>query len=189
MRLVQSWRNYAAQVLLEADLPLVTPLVRRRLVAIHTDFFVEQSDRDGETRRGHLRALFDATVDVYLRALAEGYPEAQAREITHIQASWDFLARGWAELAEFPADEREAYYERYADFYDRHDCSPSDPLGEFAPEGGLPSAPATPDRLNGEYPLAAPGLADGVYVVSEDVEVRLDCERLQGPAELAADGS
>lgn len=186
MRLVQTWKDYVAQVVLEADLPAVTPLFRRRLVAIHTDFFVERSERDGEARREHLRAVFDAVIDVYLRALAEGYPEAQAREITHIQVSWDFLAHGWADLAEFPAGEREAYYERYAGFYDRHGCSPAEPLGEFAPDGGLPEAPATPDRLEGEYPLAAPGLTDGVYVPSEKLDARLDCEPPRSPAELAA---
>jgi hypothetical protein len=94
MRLVQSRRNYLAQVLLKADLPVVTPFFRRWLVGIHTDFFVEASERDGEARSEHLDALFDATIDVYLRALREGYPEAQAREITPVQATWDFLNHG-----------------------------------------------------------------------------------------------
>ena len=186
MRLVQSWRNYLAQVVLEADLPVVTPFFRRRLVGTHTDFFVEASERDSEARREHFDALFDAAIDVYLRALREGYPESQAREITHVQATWDFLNYGWGELAEFPADERATYRERYADFYDRHGCSPDDPLGEFVPEGGLPEAPATPDRRDDDHPMAASDLADGVYVVSEDLDVRVDCERPSGAGEPAA---
>jgi len=73
-------------------------------------------------------------------------------------------------------NKRTAYRERYADFYDRHGCSPDDPLSEFAPEGGLPEAPTTPDRPDDDQPMAAPDLADGVYVVSDAVEVRLDVD-------------
>jgi hypothetical protein len=184
MRLVQSWKNYLAQVLLQADLPVVTPWVRRWLVDVHTDFFVEHSETDGEARREHFRALFDTTLDVYQQALREGYPEAKAREITHIQGSWDFIAHGWGELIEFPPEERDVYYERYREFYGRHGCSPADPLGEFAPAGGLPEAPETPERLNGDYPLAEPDLEDDIYVVAEDVEVRLECGTITPPAEL-----
>ena len=72
-----------------------------------------------------------------------------------------------------------AYDERYADFFDRYGCSPEVPLGEFGPEK-LPGAPATPSRLNGDYPFAEPGLDDGVYVVSEKTGVRLDCEAEDG---------
>jgi hypothetical protein len=175
MRLYQTWKNYAAQVLLEREVPVVTDWVRRRLVALHTDFFVDASERDGEAREPRLRALFEATLDVYTRALAEGYPESEAREITHIQATWDFGNQGWGELLEFPPEEREAYRERYGDFFERHDCRPEDPLGEFAPAGGLPDAPTTPERMAGEFPFAEPGLTDDVYVVAEETEVRLRC--------------
>ncbi|GAB6879069.1 DUF6149 family protein [Halorubrum gandharaense] len=172
MRLHQSWRNYVSQLLLQRDLPVVTDLTRRWLVGLHVDFFVEHAETDGEKRRDHLNALFDATMDVYLRALEEGFPEAQAREITHIQGTWAFQNQGWGELVEFPPDEREAYHERYADFFDRYGCSPDDPLGEFAPAGGLPDAPATPERMHGDYPFAAPDLTDGVYIVAENTEAR-----------------
>lgn len=182
MRLFQTWRNYAAQVLLERDIPLVTDWVRSWLVDLHADFFAENSERDGDARRPLLEALFDSAIDVYLAALREGFPEAQAREITHIQGSWTFINHGWGELLEFPPEEATAYYERYADFLDRHDCSPEDPLGEFSPAGGLPDAPETPERLNGDYPFAEPGLDDGVYVVDEKTEVRLQCG---GPSEEA----
>lgn len=87
MRLFQTWRNYAAQVLLERDIPLVTDWVRSWLVDLHADFLAENSERDGDARRPLLEALFDSAIDVYLAALREGYPEAQAREITHIQGS------------------------------------------------------------------------------------------------------
>jgi hypothetical protein len=175
MRLYQTWRNYAAQVLLERDIPLVTPRVRSWLVDMHADFFAEHSQQDAAARRPLFEALFDSTIDAYLEALREGYPESQAREITHIQGSWTFVQHGWGELLEFPPEEATAYYERYEDFFDRHGCSPEEPLGEFAPAGGLPDTPETPERLNGDYPFAEPGLADGVYVVAEKSEVRLHC--------------
>ena len=174
MRLYQTWRNYAAQLVLERDVPVVSARVRSWLVDLHADFFADHSEQDAEGRRPLFEALFDTTIDVYLQALREGYPEAQAREITHIQAAWTFIDHGWGELLEFPPEESTAYYERYADFFDRHGCSPEAPLGEFAPRG-LPDAPETPERLNDDYPLAEPGLDDGVYVVSEETEVRLQC--------------
>ena len=184
MRLYQTWRNYAAQVLLERHIPVVTPRVRSWLVDLHADFFTEHSQQDAAARRPLFEALFDSVIDAYLEALQEGYPESQAREITHIQGSWTFVQHGWGELLEFPPEEATAYYERYEDFFDRHGCSPEEPLGEFAPAGGLPDAPATPDRLNGDYPFAEPGLADGVYVVAEKSEVRLHCgaDEEEGPA-------
>ena len=175
MRLHQTWRNYLTQFLLERDIPIVSSRVRTWLVDLHADFFVEHSERDPAARAPHLRALFDTAIDVYLRALREGYPESEAREITHIQASWDFQNHGWGELIEFPPEEREAYYERYREFYDRYDATPENPFGTFAPPAGLPSAPETPERLDGDYPFAAPGLTDDIYVVDEATEIRLTC--------------
>jgi hypothetical protein len=171
VRLYQTWKNYVAHVGL--GVPGVRQLVRKRIVDYHTAFFVEQSARDGEAREPHLRALFDASVDVYERALAEGYPEAQAREITHIQATLDFHEHGWAELMEFPPGEIQTHFDRYRRFFERHDCTIEDPLGEFAPEYGLPYAPETPDALDdSEFPFAESGLADDVYVPTEHVDVR-----------------
>jgi len=54
------------------------------LIDLHTDLSAEHSEQDADARRPLLHALFDATIDVYLETLQEGYPEAQAREITHI---------------------------------------------------------------------------------------------------------
>ncbi|MFD1566217.1 DUF6149 family protein [Halolamina litorea] len=175
MRLYQTWRNYAAQVVLERDIPVVSDRMRSWLVGMHADFFTEHSARDAAARRPLFAALFEGAIDAYLEALDEGFPESQAREITHIQGTWTFINHGWGELLEFPPEEATAYYERYHAFFDRHDCSPEDPLGSFAPAGGLPDAPETPGRLNGDYPFAEPGLDDGVYVVAEKSDVRLHC--------------
>ncbi|MEE6209103.1 DUF6149 family protein [Salarchaeum sp. III] len=175
MRLYQTPKNYVAQVVLERDIPLLTRAMRSWLVSLHADFFADASETDGEARRAHLDALFDATIDAYLRALDEGYPEAEAREITHVMAAWDFQNQGWGELLEFPPDERQAYYEKYREFFDAHDANPENPLGEFAPPTGLPYAPPTPDRLDGEYPFAEPGLVDDIYVHAPDDEVHLGC--------------
>lgn len=173
MRIYQSWRDYLAQIVLVKEPPVLSRLLRRRLVTYHTDFYVEQSERDADARRPRFRATFEAALDAYVRATEEGYPEAQAREITHTMATWDFLNHGWGELIEFPPEEATAYYERYRGFYDRHGCSPESPFGEFAPDDGLPSTPETPDRLNGDYPLAEPGLAGEVYVLADDLDARL----------------
>ncbi|GAA0645839.1 DUF6149 family protein [Salarchaeum japonicum] len=177
MRLYQTPKNYVAQVVLERDIPLLTDAMRSWLVSLHADFFVEASETDGEARRAHLDALFDATIDAYLRALDEGYPEAEAREITHVMAAWDFQNQGWGELLEFPPDERREYYEKYSEFFDAHDANPENPLGEFAPPTGLPYAPTTPERLDGEFPFAEPGLVDDIYVHAPDDEVHLGCGR------------
>ncbi|MFB6269737.1 MAG: DUF6149 family protein [Halobacterium sp.] len=171
MRLYQTWKNYAAQLAL--GVPVVDALVRRWLVRLHTEVFVDLSAQDGDARRPHLRALFDASVDAYERALTEGYPEAEARELTHIQGTLDFYNHGWAELMEFPPDEIDAHWARYQGFFDRHDCTHDRPLGEFAPYGGLPPAPETPAALeDATFPFAERGLADDVYVPAERVDVR-----------------
>lgn len=173
MRLYQTWKNYAAQVVLERELPVVSSVVRDRLVDLHTEFFVEHSERDGEKRRDRLDGLFDRTLDMYVAALREGYPEAEAREITHIVAAWEFMNQGWGELLEIPPAETDDYYERYAPFFRRYGITPEEPLGEFTPSGGLPDAPETRERMNGDYPFAEAGLADDVYVHAEADERRL----------------
>jgi len=175
MRLYQTPRNYVAQVVLERDIPLVSSGMRRWLVRLHADFFADASETDAEARRPHFRAFFDAAIDAYLAALSEGYPEAEAREITHVMAAWEFSNHGWGELLEFPPEERDDYYEKYENFYDAHDADPDDPLGAFSPPGGLPYAPETPDRLNGDYPFAETGLVDDIYVHAPEDEVHLGC--------------
>ncbi|GAD51477.1 hypothetical protein MBEHAL_0237 [Halarchaeum acidiphilum MH1-52-1] len=162
MRLYQTWRNYVAQIAL--DVPVVRSFVRDWLVGLHVDFFTEASERDADAREDHLRAVFETSIDVYERALAEGYPESHAREITHVQGAFDFYERGWGDLLEFPPDEREAYYEKYRGFFERHGCTLERPFGEFAPPGGFPDAPETPERLDGDYPIAEPGHVDGIYL-------------------------
>lgn len=173
MRIYQTWRDYAVQVALVRDLPVLAGVARRRVVDLHVERYLELSERDEREREPHFRMLFETALDGYVRASKEGYPEANAREITHIQATWHFADLGWAELLEFPPREADDYYARYRDFYDRHGCSPSDPFGEFAPPGGLPDAPETPDRMDGAFPLAEPGLADETYVLAPDLDDRL----------------
>lgn len=173
MRILQTWRDYAAQVVLLSDLPVVPTYVRGKLVDLHTERYLEFSERDAAEREPRLRAVFASAVDAYVRASKEGYPEIQAREITHIMGNWEFIRQGWGELIEFPPRERETYYDRYSGFYDRHGCRPASPFGEFLPPGGFPPAPSTPGRLNGEYPLSEPGLGNEVYAIAEDLDVRL----------------
>ena len=103
-------------------------------------------------------------MDAYLAALAAGYTEAAAREVTHVQANIDFAAHGWTEMMEFPVTELDAHYERYADFFEAHGVTLHDPLGEFR-EAPLPEAPRTPERLEDPtHPHAEGGFADGAYV-------------------------
>ncbi|WEL17579.1 Uncharacterized protein SVXHr_1410 [Halorhabdus sp. SVX81] len=171
MKLKQGVKHWAAKQSLTA--PVVGEMVADKLVDIHTDFFLDWADEQRqEERRERLAAMFDATMDTYVAALQEGYPEAQAREITHAQANFDFYNHGWTEMMEFPVEEVEAHYDRYADFFESHGITIDDPLGEFAPEGGLPDAPSTPEKLDDpDHPHAIGGFADDVYVETDDGEV------------------
>lgn len=173
MKLRQNVRHFASRKALE--LPGIRTVTKRGLVDLHTRIFVGKADpAHAEERREHLDAFFDATMDSYLAALQEGAPEAEAREITHIQANFDFYNHGWTEMMEFPADELEQHYERYEAFFERHAISIADPLGEFAPSDGIPEAPSTPEKLEDpEHPHAEGGFADDVYVEGEDGEVRV----------------
>jgi len=168
MKIRQTVRHFSARAALET--PVVGPRVHDRLVGMHTDIFLEKADPDHrEQRRDHLDGLFDATVEMYRVALQAGHTEATARELTHIVANFDFYNHGWTEMLEFPAEERTEHYERYADFFGAHDITLENPLGEFEPDGGIPAAPATPDRLeNPEEANATGGYADDVYVEDED---------------------
>jgi hypothetical protein len=93
--------------------------------------------------------------------------------MTHVQANFDFYNHGWTEMMEFPADEIEDHYERYAEFFERHGVTIDDPLGRFEPET-VPEAPPTLERLDDpEHPHAEGGFADDVYVADDEGEVRV----------------
>ncbi|MDX1612083.1 MAG: DUF6149 family protein, partial [Candidatus Thermoplasmatota archaeon] len=103
MRIRQTMRHLAARAALET--PLVGEKVREKLVALHTRVFLERAPEAlREARRAYLDAFFDATMDIYLAALKDGYSEAGAREVTHILANVDFARHGWTEMMEFPVD-------------------------------------------------------------------------------------
>jgi len=168
MKIRQTIRHFAAKKALET--PVVGGVVNDRLVDLHTNVFLDKADEDrAEERREHLSGFFDATMDAYLAALNEGYTEAEAREITHIQANLDFYVHGWTEMMEFPVEEVDEHHDRYADFFERHGVTVEDPLGEF---GEAPDAPATPERLDDpDHPHAVEGYGDDVYVEDEQGEV------------------
>jgi hypothetical protein len=173
MKIRQTVRHFAAKQAL--TLPVVGEMAREKLVDLHTRVFLEKAEPEHrEERREHLDALFEATIDTYVVALDAGYTEAEAREITHIQANFDFYNHGWTEMMEFPGDELDDHYERYETFFERHGISIDDPLGEFEPAGGIPDGPSTPEKLEEpEHPYAEGGFADDVYVEGPDGEVRV----------------
>ncbi|WP_123533744.1 DUF6149 family protein [Halosimplex salinum] len=168
MKIRQNVRHFAAKQAL--TLPVVGEKVNDRLVGMHTDIFADKADPEHrDERRDHLDDFFDATMDTYVAALEDGYPEAEAREITHVQANFDFYNHGWTEMMEFPSDELGDHYDRYRDFFERYDISIDDPLGRFAPAGGVTDAPSTPEKLDDpEHPYAEGGFADDVYVETAD---------------------
>ncbi|ELY84098.1 DUF6149 family protein [Natrinema altunense] len=190
MKLRQNAKHFAYRKALET--PGIRSVANSGLVRLHTKIFAGKADpAHAEERTAHLDGLFDATMDAYLRALQEGYSEAEAREITHIQANFDFYNHGWTEMMEFPADELEAHYDRYSDFFDRWDVTIAEPLGQFAPAAGLPEAPSTPERLeNPDHPHAEGGFADDVYVetsVASETQ-RADGEAVDDDGELVVGG-
>lgn len=174
MKIRQNARHWATKQAL--TLPGLRSLVHTGLVRLHTNIFLGKADEEHRTdRKAHLNGLFDGTIDAYTAALKEGYSEAEAREITHIQANFDFYNHGWVEMMEIPVSEIGEHYERYESFFASHDITVEEPLGEFRPTE-LPDAPATPDRLaerDGylDQPNAVGGYADDVYVEGEDGEV------------------
>ncbi|RQG86920.1 hypothetical protein EA462_14770 [Natrarchaeobius halalkaliphilus] len=171
MKLRQNVRHFASRKALET--PVVRSVATSGLVRLHTKVFLKKADpAHADEREDHLDGLFEATVDAYLRALQDGYSEAEAREITHIQANFDFYNHGWTEMMEFPADELETHYDRYAEFFGRWDITIDDPLGQFTPPSGVPNAPSTPGKLEDpDHPHAEGGFADDVYVENEDGEL------------------
>lgn len=168
MKIRQTVRHFAAKKALET--PVVGGVVNDRLVDLHTRVFLDKAEEGyAEERREHLDAFFDVTMDTYLAALNEGYTEAEAREITHVQANFDFYVHGWTEMMEFPVNEVDEHYDRYRGFFERHGITVEEPLGEF---GEAPDARATPEKLEDpEHPDAVEGYEDDVYVEDEDGEV------------------
>ncbi|TYL38102.1 hypothetical protein CV102_12910 [Natronococcus pandeyae] len=168
MKIRQNARHFASRKALET--PVVRSVAKSGLVRLHTKIFTKKADpAHAEERTDRLDAFFDATMDSYLRALQEGYSEAEAREITHIQANFDFYNHGWTEMMEFPTDELDDHYDRYREFFERWDVTIDDPLGQFEPPEGIPEAPSTPEKLDEpEHPYAEGGFADDVYVETED---------------------
>jgi hypothetical protein len=170
MKIRQNIRHWAAKKALTT--PVVGDVANDKLVDLHTSIFLNKADEDRrEERRDHLDSFFDATMDTYVAALEDGFPEAEAREITHVQANFDFFNHGWTEMMEIPGDELEAHYRRYESFFTDFGITIDDPLGEFRPPEGLAEAPETPGKLDEpEYENALAGFADDVYVETDDGE-------------------
>ncbi|MDB2225186.1 DUF6149 family protein [Halorubrum ezzemoulense] len=170
MKIRQNIRHWAAKKALTT--PVVGDVANDKLVDLHTSIFLNKADEDRrEERRDHLDSFFDATMDTYVAALEAGFPEAEAREITHVQANFDFFNHGWTEMMEIPGDELEAHYRRYESFFTDFGITIDDPLGEFRPPEGLAEAPETPGKLDEpEYENALAGFADDVYVETDDGE-------------------
>ncbi|WP_332899889.1 DUF6149 family protein [Haladaptatus sp. CMSO5] len=172
MKLRQNVRHFAAKQAL--TMPVVGDVVSGKLVDLHTGIFLNKApEGQREERRAHLDAFFDATMDSYVAGLEAGLPEAEARELTHIQANFDFFNHGWTEMMEIPGDELEAHYRRYENFFKTYDITIDDPLGAFTPADGIPDAPKTLEkRETAEYENAIAGFADDVYVEDGDGDLR-----------------
>lgn len=174
MKIRQNARHWATKQAL--TLPGIRSIAHAGLVRLHTNIFLRKADEEHRSdRKAHLNGLFDGSIDAYTAALKAGYSEAEAREITHIQGNFDFYNHGWVEMMEVPVSEIDEHYHRYAAFFESHDVTVEEPLGEFAPED-LPDAPPTPERLaeldgNIDQPNAVGGYADDVYVEDDDGEV------------------
>ncbi|MUV56537.1 DUF6149 family protein [Halogeometricum sp. CBA1124] len=170
MKIRQNIRHFAAKKAL--TMPVVGDIATEKLVDLHVRVFGEKADpAHREEREPHMEVFFDLTFDTYVAALESGFSEAEAREITHIQANFDFYNHGWTEMMEFPADELEDHYERYEEFFRRYDIDIADPLGDFRTRE-VPEAPSTPEKLDDpQHPHAVGGFADDVYVENEAGEV------------------
>jgi len=170
MKIYQDPRHWASKKALTT--PGVEEVARYGLVKMHTKIFLDKAEEGRrEERRDHLDGFFAATMDTYVAALESEYAEAEAREITHVQANFEFFNHGWTEMMEIPGDELEAHYRRYGSFFERYGITIDDPLGAFEPEEGVPAAPKTLGKLETpEYEDAIEGFADDVYVLTEDGE-------------------
>ena len=171
MKLKQSVRHFAAKQAL--TMPIVGDIATGKLVDLHTRVFTGKADpARADERRDHLDGFFEATMDSYVAALEAGYTEAAAREITHVQANFDFYNHGWIEMMEIPPDELDAHYDRYREFFETFAITIDDPLGTFAPAGGVPEAPSTPEKLDDDsHRYTKGGFADDVYVEGPDGEL------------------
>jgi len=171
MKLRQNVRHWASKQAL--TMPVVGEKVSDWLVDLHTRVFLDRAEEGRtEERREHLDSFFEVTMDVYVTALQAGFEEAQAREITHVLANFDFYNHGWMEMMEFPVDELDVHYRRYADFFEAHGITIDAPMGEFRPTEGIAEAPSTPEKLDEpEHPYAEGGFADDVYVETGDGEL------------------
>jgi hypothetical protein len=167
MKIRQNLRHWAAKKALTT--PVVGDIARDKLVDLHVDVFGRKAEEGRrEEREAHMADFFHCTFDTYVAALNAGFTEAEAREVTHVQANFDFYNHGWTEMMEFPADELEAHYERYEEFFRTYDITIDDPLGDFRTRT-IPSAPSTPEKLDApEHPHAEGGFADDVYVEDEE---------------------
>ncbi|WP_311172483.1 DUF6149 family protein [Halobellus ordinarius] len=172
MKIHQNIRHFAAKKAL--TMPVVGDIATEKLVDLHVRVFGDRADDDRrEEREPHMEAFFECTFDTYVQALEEGFTEAEAREITHILANFDFYNHGWTEMMEFPASELEPHYERYESFFERYNIDIANPLGDFRTRE-IPDAPSTPERLDEPaHPHAEGGFADDVYVEGEDGELRV----------------
>ncbi|WP_372909639.1 DUF6149 family protein [Salinigranum sp.] len=167
MKIRQNLRHWAAKKALTT--PVVGDIARDKLVDLHVDVFGRKADEGRrEEREDHMAAFFYCTFDTYVAALDAGFTEAEAREVTHVQANFDFYNHGWTEMMEFPVDELEAHYERYEAFFEEWNITIDDPLGDFRTRT-VPSAPSTPEKLDApKHPHAEGGFADDVYVEDEE---------------------
>jgi hypothetical protein len=172
MKIRQSIRHWAAKKALTT--PVVGDVARDKLVDLHVNVFGKWAEEGRRAEREpHLEAFFDCTFSTYVDALEAGFTEAEAREITHLQANFDFYNHGWTEMMEFPADELTEQYDRYRSFFEAHGVTIDDPLGEYRTRE-VPEAPSTPEKLaEPEHPHAEGGFADDVYVEGSDGEVRV----------------
>ncbi|WP_410766673.1 DUF6149 family protein [Haloferax sp. DFSO60] len=163
MKLRQNIRHFAAKKAL--TMPVIGDIATEKLVDLHVRIFGERADPDHRAEREpHMEAFFDCTFDTYVAALESGFPEAEAREITHIQSNFDFYNHGWTEMMEFPVEELETHYERYEAFFSRYNIDIANPLGDFETID-IPDAPATMEKLDDpEHPHAEGGFADDAYV-------------------------
>ncbi|MDY6788532.1 MAG: DUF6149 family protein [Candidatus Nanohaloarchaea archaeon] len=175
MKIYQNSRHRATKKALQ--IPVIkqglTPVVRRSLVRMHTSTFLDRADPEHrENRTEYLQAMFGATIESYIKALEKGHTEAEAREISHIQANWEFWKNGWTEMMEFTGEEVEPHHKReaYQEFFGEYSISPENPLGILRPED-MPDAERTPEKLeNPEYPNANNEpwrYADDLYVETD----------------------
>ena len=177
MKIRQNLRHWAAKQALTA--PVIGEIATEKLVDMHTDIFLRKADEARrEERRAHLDDFFDATMDSYVAALEAGFREAEAREITHIQANFDFFNHGWTEMMEIPADEFEDHFRRYEAFFKHHAISVDDPLGSFRPADGIADAPKTPKKRDRPaYENAIAGFADDIYVEDDEGDLHVGGDR------------